>query len=259
MKSAIVKYKNIPKSELQQGIIFEDISDIAFLSKELEKVQRSILVKFVKSGETVERLNHIVNGFRPLEKAVATLAICHNIAENVNPIYQLGNASDLYIKTLFKLLSKGAVFMNCNGGLCTLDGHIEVVSTESFDSFPNPPKYYIQKGSKVINLENDFELESEARDYMNKNFDRNYSYISDMKTYTDKDFKKVFSEFREQGGEVVYVYTTGIDYQQMYEYSRHCLDAGLKDFRFHFNSGIGKDIEDFINWLKERAEVTILQ
>jgi len=260
MKKVKVRYINlgIENDEVVEGILFEDISDIKLIRKELDRAERGVMVKFIKSGETENRLDHIISGFRPLEKSIAKLAITYSNTRQQNPIYLLGECSEMYLKTLTSQLIKGEqMFMNAVGGLCPVEGSLEIVEMEDFTEFPNPPKYYISNNSEVINLENDFELEKTACEYMNKNF-KGYSYITDMKSYSDRDFEGVFKKFKEQGGTKVYVYTTGIDHEQMYEYSKHALKAGLKDFIFDFNCGMDDKITTFVEWLEQRGNVKLL-
>ena len=119
--------------------------------------------------------------------------------------------------------------------------------------------YSVRKDSKVINLENDWCLEDEAISFMNKRFGHyKYSYIKDLRTTSEGSYKSIFKKFKEQGGEYVYVYTTGIDVEQMYKYSLHALTAGLKNFIFQFTAGLDEDIQKFIDWLSARAKVEII-
>lgn len=260
MKTATVKYPHVLQGEnpLVKGIIVESADDIKLIRPELESAERGVLNKFVKSNESADRLAHIVSGFQPMERAIATLSISRGTLRGQNPIYLLGEASATYITTLLKLLAKGyTVFLNPSGGMCVLDETFEIIESEDFAGFTKEAKYYIGKDSEVINLENDFELEDEATDFMRKNF-KNYSYIKDMKVLSEYQFIQIFKEFSDQGGTTVYVYTTGMDFEQMYEYSRYALKCGLKQFIFDFNSGLDTEIRKFVAWLKERAEVRVL-
>lgn len=261
MKSAKVLYK-FERSEMNSvvdGILIENSMDIDLLQKELEQAEHTVLVKIVKSKETVDRINHVVNGFRPFEKSIAKYAIHQSRMLGNNPLYNLGLSTEKILDTVRKVLENyGNVFINTSGAFCNIGDNMEILETSEFISFPNPPKYFIQDGSKVINLENDFELEDDAVSYMSKNFNQKFSYIKDMRILESGDFLKIFTEFKEKGGDTVYVYTTGMDYEQMYEYSKHAVNCGLKKFIFDFNAGLDENINIFIKWLTERAEVTIL-
>lgn len=260
MKKVRVKY--IHTGDIDEGILFESLDDINYLRPALKKAEAGVLTKFVKSEESPERLNHIVEGFKPLEKCIANLSILHGMCYNVNTIYTLGNSSETYIKSLSSQLEKGRqVFQNSNGGLCPVEFSLEILEVleEGLNKIEDEATFKIKKDSKVINLENDWSLEGKAVDYMNKRFKPyTFSYIKDLKSTRECQYKSIFKEFKNQGGEYIYVYTTGIDVEQMYKYSIHALDAGLNKFIFDFNKGLDKDINKFINWLSQRAEVEVL-
>jgi hypothetical protein len=136
-------------------------------------------------------------------------------------VYLLDGCSQTYIDSLSKQLIQGRqVFQNKAGGLCPVEGSLEIfeVLEDNVQTIDDNPVYRIKEGSKVINLENDWEVEDASFKYMNERFGRfNYSYITDLKTLHDRQYKEIFNKFIKQGGEYVYVYTTGSDVEQMYE------------------------------------------
>lgn len=256
----LYKFQREELNTIVDGVLLENYADIETFMKEVEYAEEMVITKFVKSKESNDRYNHIVSGFRPLERSIANLAIARGKMKGENPLYLLGESTKSFLKTVCKVMEySGSVFLNPSGTVCSINKDMEILEESEFTGFPNPPKFNIKKGSKVINLENDFELEQDAINYMNENFNYNYSHILDMKTYDDKDFIKVFGQFAEQGGEYVYVYTTGMDYKQMYQYAKCAIQSGLKKFIFDFNSGMDKNINEFVSWLSERAEVQILK
>lgn len=255
MKKAKVKY---PYSEdLSEGILFESIDDIKIIEKELKKSEESVIKKFAMSGEPSSRLDHIINGFKPLEQVIASHACLKSSINEDNPIFYLRQASTLYLKTLVSTLKSGyKMFMNVNGGLCPCDDYLEIVETSEFKEFYNKPKTYLLKGSKVINLENDFELERDAVDYMYKRFDK-FSYITELSLISKFHLKRILKSFFDNGGEFVYVYTTGRNIEQMYMYSECAITQGLKKFIFHFNCGEDSEIKKFIKWLKSKKGINV--
>lgn len=258
-----VKVKYIHTNDIDEGILFESLDDIKYLRPALKKAEAGVLTKFVKSGESPDRLNHIVWGFKPLEKCIANLSILHGSCYDVNTIYTLGNSSEVYIRTLSSQLEKGTqVFQNSNGGLCPVKGSLEIVEIleNELTELEEEASYKIGENSKVINLENDWCLEDNAINFMEKRFGayKTFSYIKDLKATRKHQYQNIFKQFKQQGGEYVYVYTTGIDVEQMYEYSMYALDAGLNNFIFDFNKGLDKEINKFIDWLSQRANVEIL-
>lgn len=260
MKKVKVKYIN--QNSVDEGILFESLDDVKYLDKPLKRAEKGVLTKFVKSGESMDRLDHVIPGFKPLEKAIACLAVTNSNFFGLDAVYLLPNSSKTYIDSLTSMLVRGyQVFQNRSGGLCPVEGTLEILEVieDYLTEIKEDASYKIAENSKVINLENDWELENKSVDYMNERFTPwSYSYIKDLKTVTESQYKRIFKKFKEQGGEYVYVYTTGIDVEQMYEYSIHALDAGLSKFIFDFNKGLDKEINKFIDWLSQRAEVEVL-
>jgi hypothetical protein len=257
MKKVRVKY--IMQNAEATGLLLE-ASDLKVLSAKLKESELGVMKKFIKSGESVGRLDHIVYGFQPIEKAIALLACTKANVLGTNPIYMLGDCSEAFLNTALTMIARqGSVFMNSSGGLCPVDGTLEILEVlEETNDFEKQVKFWMGKNSKVINLENDFEIERASREYMRNRFGENYAYIVDMKALPEREFIKIFTNFVEEGGKYVYVYTTGIDVEQMYEYSKYALQSGLRDFIFDFNCGIDKNIQKFIDWLSERANVEII-
>ena len=258
MKQATVKYDH--SDNISCGILLESIDDLNEYKKIVRNAEHSTMVKFVKSNEPAERLDHVLYGLRPIEKALGSLAVMKGTLKGDNPIYHLGDCGDQYLIGLIKIINEGEkVFINPNGGYCSLkSGSINVLSVEEIDHYSNDVHYYIDKKSKVINLENDAEIEYEAREYMNKNFNRNYSFITELRLLNDRKLKQIFNEFTKIGGNTVYIYTTGRDVEQMYNYSKCAIECGLDKFIFQFNSGMDDKIKEFVSWLKQRAKVKIV-
>lgn len=117
--------------------------------------------------------------------------------------------------------------------------------------------HVINDKTQYINLENDPHLEEHTRQYLGQR-DPKFSYILNLGGYSKDALVQVFTEFKAKGGKTVYVYTTGMNVPQMYEYFDAAQKAGLHDFEFHFNAFITDRIQGFIEHIKTRANVTIL-
>lgn len=204
MKKATVKYVQC-KGEVAEGIIFDSITDIKLLSPSLKQAEVSVLRKFMKSGESPSRLNHIVSGFSPLEYCISSLAMAKSqFNKNDNPLYLLGESSEVYLAQIVALIMRyGCVFMNDKGGLCPMfdkDGgnYLEVLESEVITEYPKRSwlNYKIGENTKYIVLENDCELERKAIDYL-ETVDRwNYSYVKELIMF-DEDNLKLAMEFIE--------------------------------------------------------------
>jgi len=265
MKKATVKYVQC-KGEVAEGIIFDSITDIKLLSPSLKQAEVSVLRKFVKSGESPSRLNHIVSGFSPLEYCISSLAMAKSqFNKNDNPLYLLGESSEVYLAQIVALIMRyGCVFMNDKGGLCPMfdkDGgnYLEVLESEVITEYPKRSwlNYKIGENTKYIVLENDCELERKAIDYL-ETVDRwNYSYVKELIMFDEDNLKLVFDKFVKAGGKVVYVYTTGINNEQMYQYSTSAISSGIKKFEFYFNSGMDNNIRAFVSWLSGKDGISV--
>ncbi len=259
MKQATVKYHISEDTTI--GTLIETIEDVNEFTKVVKAAEKGVLMKFVKSGEPDDRLNHVSLGMRPIERALGNLALAKAHIKGDSAIYHLGDCKDIYLTGLLSMVSRGCkVFINPNGGFCPVEGTMDIVSIEEVEYVANNAKPYISKyGTKVINLENDVDLENAAVDYM-KNVlkEYNYSFIKELRLYSTDQLKRAFKAFVDAGGEIVYVYTTGRDVEQMYEYSTCAFESGLRKFIFQFNSGMDEDIKRFVDWLGQRADVKVV-
>lgn len=142
--------------------------------------------------------------------------------------------------------------VNDVGGYFPLDDESMVV--KEWEHTPEREHtYHIAADCKYINLENDETLEQHTRDYMRElgyMDHKEFSFICELHQYNQDELTEIFKKFVKSGGEVVYVYTTGTNVPQMYEYSKAALAAGIRIFDFEFNAGINEPIQVFIDWLR---------
>lgn len=260
MKNATVIYHG-QSEDPKTGFLFEGIEDLKLLQKHLTQKAEVVVTKFVRSNETADRFGHIIGGLRGYEKSLSALACSDGVTNEINPIYMLPVAIEKILTTAVKMVATGRkVFVNNNGGMCFIDEEpaenwfwIELTGTSEFTSFePVLTKVNIVKGAKVINLENDPELERHSIEYMKSRWG-DFSHVVELLLFDKARLKWVFEKFVKSGGETVYVYTTGRNQQQMYEYAEAAIECGITDFVFHFNSGISTEIQTFIDWILSKG------
>ena len=259
MKYIKVKYINIPNSEIREGLWIETPEDLTELKALLLRAANSAARKLIASGESEDRFDHVLNGLRPIEKALCNLAVMQAKFTGDNAIFHLCNVREQHLSTVASILIKSekGAFVNENGGVTPIDGHLEIVETSEYTG-EEKVKPTIKENTKVINLENDLYVEGKANDFMRgKLNDKNFSYITEIRMYNEWRLLYAFQAFIKAGGELVYVYTTGRDVDQMYQYSESALTAGLKKFAFQFVHGTDPKIDRFLEWLGARAEVTV--
>ena len=225
----------------------------------LQASGKSCVTKFIKGRVPLGKLDHLIGGMRPLEKTLGTIAIFEAQIKGKNPIWMIDNAIIMHFNSLSKYILRGdSVVVNESGGI-TPASYLEIINIENVEYKEQVNYPFLKEGIKVINLENDVYLEDDAVKYMNIRFGYGeYCVIKELRLFPKDDLIKIFTEFKEKGGEYVYVYTTGIDNKQMYEYSEAALLSGLNRFIFKFTAGIDDNINTFITWLKSRAEVEVV-
>lgn len=184
-------------------------------------------------------------------------AVAHCKLHGKNPIFELDNIiNKRFSNMLAEILDGKQVLINSAGGYCFMLPEWEV-ETEEPVYLGWLPTHVINDQTRYINLENDPELEGHTRRYLGQR-DPAYSYVLNLCKYTKQALVDVFTEFKAKGGQIVYVYTTGMNVPQMYEYFEAAKTAGLNDFEFEFNSFVTDGIQGFIKHAKSCSNVTIL-
>lgn len=248
-----VTIKNAP-IQGQWMLVNTPESLMEFMEHTSEKVVEQVS-RFIKDKAEVESWDSIQRNTPAAGILAATVAHCK--LHGKNPIFELdGIMNKRFSNMLQEILDGNQVLINSAGGYCFMLPEWEVETTEPV-YLGWVPTHVINAQTQYINLENDPELEKHTRQYLGQR-DANFSYILNLGGYTKEALVSVFTEFKANGGKIVYVYTTGMNVPQMYEYFEAAQKAGLKDFEFHFNAFITDGIQGFIEHIKNRANVTIL-
>lgn len=211
--------------------------------------------RLLKSKVGPERWDHMIT--RTPEGSILAASIMYCQAHGKNPLLEMdGIIQKKYLNMIDKLVKGQKLLVNPLGGYCTMGDDVEILSETSFET-AFKLTYTIKENTKYINLENDPELEERTRQYLGER-DPNYSFILNLHKFSKEDLFKVFTEFKQNGGSIVHVYTTGTNVPQMYEYFDAAKEAGLNDFLFEFNSGTGNGIDLFINHIKPLCNLTLI-
>jgi len=193
--------------------------------------------KAIKSGVTPERLNHIIDR-DDIGDQVLAVSYARCSTEGGNPLVGMAPAMQNKMQMLGDHLMKyGSVLINKAGGFCNADKDWVITDV------PAPaekPKFKFAKNPSFINLENDAHLEQHTRKWFQRN---NYeiSFIKKLRRFSLEALTKIFTDFKEAGGKGIYVYTTGIDAEQVHDYCDAVIKAELTDAIFEFNSGKPSD------------------
>ncbi len=132
------------------------------------------------------------------------------------------------------------VFVNRVGGYCDFDAfdkdnYIEVFGF-TIEDLLNDVSYsfdYFDSENVILILENDPILDKWTIDYFNK---LPVPYICNLRTImkTDK-FEELLKRFSQNYSKKIFVYTTGLDYEQMIDYTERAVACGFEEFEWVFN------------------------
>ena len=187
-----------------------------------------------------------------------------NIKNTQNPLLGLSQSIKQLQESIIDCVLKGEVLINISGGYCPVDERQEITNIRNFDYCEQ--NCLIRENTKYLNLENDSKLESDAIGFL-KTVDDNYSYLLNLRNYSNKTLENIISRFYENGGKYIYVYTTGSDIEQMESYINCAINAHIKNektrfsdkplFIFEFSGTVDKELSDFMYDLEIKGDIGI--
>lgn len=254
MKQVLVKTKY---DEICSYLMLSNIDDILEYSETLSIGVANTLRRILASNVNIDRWDHMVGRNDP--DGVMGGAINAANIKGTNPIYEVGPLVDSKIANMLKYVAKGEIILvNSNGGYCPFTENYHEIIEESEHVAVREQTHVINKDTKYINLENDPVLEKHTIEYLGT-VDPNYSHVCQLRNYTIEELTNVFNEFQANGGDTVYVYTTGMDIPQMYEYSDAIIQSGLIKVELELNAGHEQEHDDVIKYLEEHdVDVQVL-
>lgn len=224
-------------------IKIDDIKDLPIYFDMVREGVEDCVHKVIKSQVPIERWDHF--SFNDHKDSIFNQAVAECQISGGNPLYKLEPAIQRkYINFVDVIQKYGAVCINSVGGFCGYDDdRMQLLFEEPFIFEEDKSSYYdVPVGTTHINLENDPDLESFVCEKLS-DIDPTFSYITRLRKFSKDELVEIFQEFTEKGGESLYVYTTGSDVPQMYEYCEAAEEAGITDGVFIFNAGITDQIE----------------
>lgn len=257
MKKATVKFTKVD-NKIAEGYLVETIDDVLTVKKFAEQRAEGLMRKFSLSGESSNRLDHMLHGVHPLEKAFGRLAIAYGLTQETNALFCIPNAMQQYISTLSHFVVKGeTAFINKDFGIVGVKDYLEIVEAEPVDNIEYATRFVCPDGTKVIVLENDWEIPNESFRMFAK-IDGKASMILELGLVPDIRLKQMLETFKNKGGDTVFVYTTGMGLEQMYNYSKIAISVGLTNFIFKFSISQSDGVKGFISHLSKWAKVKVL-
>jgi len=235
-------------------ILLNDLFDLIEYGEMISESTAESVDKLIKSDVSWDRFDHFVDTSNPGDNALFSTYLTCKI-KGGNPILEVGNFISDKLRTIAKYINKGeTVIVNPKGGFCTLAD--DWIVTE-VDSPTEPVNVVIAVNPSLINLENDPELEEHTLNYFKDN-DLELSYVTRLRSYDKESLTTIFEDFTALGGYGLYVYTTGIDIPQMYEYCEAAVAAELRTIIFDFNAGFSDDHKDVIAKYEDQIQFEVL-
>lgn len=200
-----------------------------------EKVAEST-ARLLKSNVEWDRYDHFANlediGDLTLFTSYQTCRITGG-----SPLFEVNNHIKEKMRTMVKYLDQGeTVLINDKGGFCPYDPKTSNWIITLVDGPAVVVNVFTNVNPSLMNLENDADIEDRTKEYFKEN-KLELSYIKRLRKFDLAKLTEIFKKFREDGGYGLYVYTTGMDIPQMYEYCQAAVDAGLTEIKFEFSAG----------------------
>jgi len=231
-------------------LLIQSLEDLDKIHEDTKAEAEEEMVKAITSKTRVDRWDHLFQGAGQ-GRALMRGGVYKAITQGGHPITFASGLLAQRHGSMSKMINNGqAIVINRMGGYFPLNGDRTVIlKSEPYIKPGIESHIHLKTDTKILNLENDPELESHAVAYMEK-IDPNYSYVTRLDKFSGPQLLSVITRFKELGGEVVYIYTTGMNVPQMRDYSQAIIESGLKKVIFEFNSGINTEIEEIVEYLR---------
>jgi hypothetical protein len=255
MKTVNIKWHG---ETIQTNLLLESYEDILEYQEMLAVNTSRTFDNMIKSRIPVDRWDHYGRGGEYGNSFNMAVQKCKIFGGR--PILEFDKVTNEKCLAILKVIQRGEiVVVNSVGGWCNLMTEIHEMIGEPIDYVPKSQRQAVIKdNTKYINLENDPRLEKRTKEYLSE-LDKNYSYILCLNEYNQNELIEIFKEFRSKGGEIVYVYTTGTNIVQMWEYCAAIVTAQIKFVEFEFNAGYGAEHKEVVKFLIDSGvEVKLL-
>lgn len=140
---------------------------------------------------------------------------------------------------------------------CVISRNHDILSEKDIVPSFKSKTHKIKNETKVLNLENDSELEQESLKYLVKR-DPNYSYIKHLRSYSKAELGILMQDFVQKGGEELFIYTTASDFEQLKKYMEEAIEAGIKKYVFKFSATPEQEVLDFLKAESETKNVKLV-
>lgn len=234
----------------EEWLLIENINDLFSYTITLKNKVEYQTKRLILSQASVDRWDHMLTNNS--EGAIFSASIIKATHFGGSPLKELDLLFSDKIKNMLQELKKGKILLvNSVGGYCTIKND-DIINVEKEEVLPIEVKtYQVKQGTKYINIENDDKLEKDVEQYLSKR-DPNFSYVLNLYTFNQEELLAVFNNFKSQGGEILYVYTTGIDLSQMKLYIEVAILAGIKKIELKIKNGINEQHTKILNSFSQK-------
>lgn len=252
------KYKENIEKQITH-ILLENENEVKLFLKNKnifweQDVQNYIKLSLIDDVKTRDRLMSHTIFTTPISSISYKMSnILFDGQHYINPDYY----SNMYDKNMLKFINKyGDLFVNYVGGYCNFssfdkDEYEEVFGFNLENLFLNSKTTYSfnyeYDEEKVLVLENDPILDS----WTTKNFKGRVPYILNLRSVMQtQNFEEILNKFSNSYSKKIFVYTTGLDYEQMIDYVNRSINCGFEEFEWVFNGF--ERIDEFELFLKSK-------
>jgi hypothetical protein len=235
-------------------VLIENIQDVKEYAEEIENLTTNAIGRIMSSNISMERFDHYLSKTNQGDGILLTSFLQCKI-KGGNPLIESGSILHQKILSITTSVMDGEkIIVNPSGGYTTLPDDWDYIPVDK----PEQPVYYhIAEKPSLINLENDPELEEWTKKYFESN-NLELSFVKELRKHDLEDLTEIFKEFKLKGGYGLYVYTTGLDIPQMYEYCDAACDAGLTKIVIDLNAGEEDEHIDLFNSFKDEIDMEMV-
>lgn len=256
-------------SVIAEYILIENEEDLAEYEQLLDNAAGQQIAKCLHSPLFPDKVDHMLGAHDMGTQLLAVAHIeasAHQVSHPEphilnNPLFRIQNAATRKIAILRKILSNGnkPLIGSAGGFMWYMPDRMEILST--YDKKPQgAPVPFLRVGHKTIVLENDWELPRESVRYLDKLRGwGNYSVIRGLRDYNHTQLVALLKQFKDNGGEEVFVYTTGLDVSQMFDYTHAILEAGLNKLVLYFTGGSDEKHVEYFEKFGPALNIVVLE
>lgn len=235
-------------------LLLEDVEDVMEYAETLQINVGIAAQRMIKSNLKPEQFDHLVTKDGP--GGLINSAYHAAWFRGTSVLLELGFSADSKIQRLLGHAAQGEqIMINSIGGYCFRTPETKILRESPYVATITS-NHVINENTKFINLENDSELEKHTIKHLEE-VDPNYSYVLNLRSYEQADLIKVFKEFKANGGEAAYLYTTGFDVNQIHDYCDALHAAGINKIDFEFNSGIPEELQRALDIISKKMDINV--